>query len=60
MSKTEYEIRMSWAELWSDIWSILQDLDIYPSLDGKWFSWIVSQTGFLYMGPYSSVGTGSK
>lgn len=49
MTHTEYYIKMIWSELWSDVWVILQDLNIYPDLDRAWFAWIVSQTGFLHM-----------
>jgi hypothetical protein len=60
MKKFEYDIRMAWAECWSDVWGVMHDLDIFPSLDNKLFAWIVSQTGFLYMLPFEDINEETK
>ena len=53
MTRFEYKRKMAWAVLWVKVWGVLQFFGIYPSLERKWFAWIVSQTGFCYMEPYS-------
>ena len=37
-----------WGTLWINVWGLLQVLGIYPSLDRKWFAWVVEQAGFVY------------
>ncbi len=49
MTKYEYQKKMIWAIFWMKVWKYLQVIGIYPSIKTRWFGWIVSQTGFLYM-----------
>lgn len=55
MNRFEYNRKMIWATFWLNVWGAMNLLGIYPSIDHRWFSWIVSQTGFCYMHKFEDI-----
>ena len=52
MTRLEYERKMLWAQFWLGVWHVWSFLRIPESTDDPIFSWMIGQTGFLYMRPW--------